>query len=111
MTFGVMMKIMKIAIIGFGREGKSLLKFMRRRREFRGAEIWILDENKNTNVPRDVRARLGKNYLSGLRDFDLVFRSPGVPYMLPTLVRARWNGVPLSSLTALFFEYCPSKII
>lgn len=106
-----MMKIMKIAILGFGREGRSLLKFIRHRREFRGAEVWILDGNRKVEVPRGIHARLGKNYLSHLDDFDLIFRSPGVPYMLPALVQARRKGVQFSSLIALFFDYCPAKII
>jgi len=45
-----------------------------------------------------------------LEDFDLIFRSPGIPYTLPALAKARRNGT-LSSLMALFFEYCPAKII
>lgn len=101
---------MKIAIIGFGREGQSLLGFMKRRREFRGAEIWILDRNGRAKVPAGVHLRLGKNYLSRLEDFDLVFRSPGIPYALPALNGARRKGT-LTSLMALFFEYCPAKII
>ncbi len=106
-----MITIMKVGLLGFGREGQSLLKFIKARRGFRGAEIWILDKNEAIKVPKGVRARLGRNYLARLEDFDLMLRSPGVPYMLPALVRARRRGVPFSSLMALFFEYCPAKII
>ena len=112
-----MIKTMKIAILGFGREGQSLLNFLKRRPEFRGAEIWILDKNRRTKIPGrsrahpSIRTRLGKRYLSHLHDFDLVFRSPGITYLLPALVRARRRGVPFTSLTALFFEYCPATII
>ena len=106
-----MITIMKVGLLGFGREGQSLLKFIKAKRGFHGAEIWVLDRNKATKVPKGVHARLGRNYLAHLEDFDLVLRSPGVPYMLPALVRARRMGVPLSSLTALFFKYCPAKII
>ncbi len=106
-----MITIMKVGLLGFGREGQSLLKFIRPKRGFRGAEIWVLDRNKATKVPKGISTRLGRNYLAHLEDFDLVLRSPGVPYMLPALVCARQKGVPFSSLMALFFEYCPAKII
>ena len=90
---------MKIAILGFGREGKSLLRFLKKSPKFRGAAIKILDK------------KLDKNYLKNLGRFDIVFRSPGVPYNLPTLKVARKAGVKFSSATALFFENCPAKII
>jgi len=101
----------KIAILGFGREGRSTLKFLKRMPEFRGAELWILDKNADTKIPRGLHARLGKNYLADLHDFDLVFRAPGIPYTLPSLIRARRRGVRFTSLMELFFTHCPAKII
>ncbi|MBI2100626.1 MAG: UDP-N-acetylmuramoyl-L-alanine--D-glutamate ligase [Candidatus Vogelbacteria bacterium] len=90
---------MRLAILGFGREGKSVLKFLRRAPPYRGAKIFILDQ------------KLDKNYLKDLARFDLIFRSPGVPHNLPALVKARKRGVKFSSATKLFFEHCPSPII
>ncbi|MBI2097414.1 MAG: UDP-N-acetylmuramoyl-L-alanine--D-glutamate ligase [Candidatus Vogelbacteria bacterium] len=90
---------MRLAILGFGREGKSVLKFLRRAPPYRGAKIFILDQ------------KLDKNYLKDLARFDLIFRSPGVPYHLPALAAARKSGVKFSSATKLFFEQCPAKII
>ncbi len=110
---------MKIAILGFGREGKSLLKFLRRRRLTRidtqinadkKTEIWILDKNpnltKNLNLTTSqvVRFQTGKNYLKNLDKFDIVFRSPGVPYNLPEIQKAVKAGVKFSSATKLFFD-------
>ncbi|MEK7654336.1 MAG: UDP-N-acetylmuramoyl-L-alanine--D-glutamate ligase [Patescibacteria group bacterium] len=94
---------MKIAILGYGREGKSLLKFLKIRRladpKYKKAEISILDQKQ------------GKNYLKNLADFDLVFRSPGVPLNLPQIQKAIKHGVKFSSATKLFFDLCPAKII
>ena len=101
----------KIAILGFGREGRSTLKFLKRVPEFRGAEFWILDKDTKTKIPTGLRARLGKDYLARLEDFDLVFRAPGIPYALPALARARRRGTRFSSLMELFFTHCPAKII
>jgi UDP-N-acetylmuramoylalanine--D-glutamate ligase len=90
---------MKIAILGFGREGKSLLRFFKKAPRYRGAEIEILDQKQ------------GKDYLKNLQRFDLVFRSPGVPYNLPEIQRAIKRDVKFSSATKLFFDLCPATII
>lgn len=102
---------MKIAIVGFGREGKSVLKFIKTRPEYKKAEMWILDGNGNLEIPPGLRSELGKNYLKNVASFDIVFRSPGIPYNLPELKAARRKGVVFSSLTRLFFAHCPSTVI
>jgi len=81
---------MKIAILGFGREGKSVLKFLKKSGP--RADIKILDQ------------KLDKNYLKNLSDFDVVYRSPGVPYNLPEIKQAVKKGIKFSSATKLFFE-------
>ncbi len=83
---------MKIAILGFGLEGKSLLKFLQKSPQFKKADISILDK------------KFDKNYLKNLERFDIVFRSPGVPYNLPEIQKAIRNGTKFSSGTKLFFE-------
>lgn len=109
---------MKVAILGFGREGKSVLRFLQNRGLSRisarinaDEDIWILDQNPKTKVPRGIKSQLGKNWLKNLEWFDLVFRSPGIPYNLPELQRARRAGTKFSSATKLFFEKCPAQII
>ncbi len=82
----------KIAIIGFGREGKSVWKFLKKTARYKKAEIQILDQKSDPH------------YLRHLDQFDLVFRSPGVPYNLPEIQQAIKNGVRLTSATKLFFE-------
>ena len=82
--------IKKIAILGFGREGKSVLKFLKKRNP--RADIKILDQ------------KFDDNYLKNLSSFDIVFRSPGVPYNLPPIQKAIKKGVKFSSNTQLFFE-------
>jgi UDP-N-acetylmuramoylalanine--D-glutamate ligase len=81
---------MKIAILGFGREGKSVLKFLKKNNP--RADIKILDQ------------KFDKNYLKNLSSFDIIFRSPGVPYNLSEIQKALKAGVKFSSATALFFN-------
>ncbi|MEK7193251.1 MAG: UDP-N-acetylmuramoyl-L-alanine--D-glutamate ligase [Patescibacteria group bacterium] len=90
---------MKIAILGFGREGKSVLEFLKKSKQYKGADIEILDKKRD------------KNYLKNFERFELIFRSPGIPYNLPELRAARKKGVQFSSATKLFFAHCPARII
>lgn len=101
----------RIAIIGFGKEGQSVLRYLKREPRYRNADLWVLDKNSRVKIPKGINAYLGKNYLKHLDRFTLVFRSPGVPWMHPSLVRARRAGVQFSSATKLFLDRCPSKII
>lgn len=87
----------KVAILGFGREGQSLLKFLKKSPKFKGAKIKILDQKFN------------KNYLRNLERFDIIFRSPGVPYTLPQIQKAKKRAVKISSATKLFFELIDNK--
>ncbi len=89
----------KVAILGLGREGRSVLKFLKRSPKYKSVQISALDQKQ------------GPNYLKNLSDFDLVFRSPGVPYNLPEIQRAIQAGVKFSSATKLFFDLCKAKII
>ncbi len=105
---------MKIAIIGFAREGRAIYKYLRNRSSldstqdkpgYKKVEWWVLDRDDNLKVPKGVRAVLGEKYLDDLEKYDLVYRSPGVPLHL--LKKAK----KISSLTKLFFEEYKGKII
>jgi UDP-N-acetylmuramoylalanine--D-glutamate ligase len=98
---------MKIAILGFGKEGKSVLSCLKRKRTT--GEIWVLDENPRLKVPKSCKAQLGKRYLAHLERFDVVYRSPGVPFLHPVLQKARRRGVVISSATRLFLESLEGK--
>ncbi|MEK7188141.1 MAG: UDP-N-acetylmuramoyl-L-alanine--D-glutamate ligase [Patescibacteria group bacterium] len=106
---------MKVAILGFSREGVSTLRFLKKQKMVFGrpqkeADYWILDQNK-IQAPRGIKTQTGKHYLDHLEDFDIVVRSPGIPYLKKELVTARKKGVQFTSLTKLFFDHCPAKVI
>lgn len=84
---------MRIAILGFGKEGKSAFQFLKTEKRYKGAEIAILDKKQN------------KNYLANLQDFDLIIKSPGIPITLPEIMRAKKSGTLFTSATALFFDH------
>ena len=97
-------KRLKIGIIGFNREGQSVLKYLKNSKQYRSAEITILDKNPEIKVPRWVKRICGPNYLRHLENFNLVFRSPGVPFMGVEIQRAIRHGIIVSSATNIFFE-------
>lgn len=96
----------KVAILGFGLEGRALFPYIRKERL--GYEVTILDENPKTTTPAGVKKVLGKRYLNNLERFDIVFRSQGVPCHLPQIQKVKSK---ISSLTNIFFENAKGKII
>ena len=97
----------KIAILGFGREGKSVLIHLRRQPAYKDALFTVLDQRfivPEKKAEKNVLYRLGNGYMDNLTDFDVVFRSPGVPFNLPQIQRAIKKGVKFSSETQLFFD-------
>ncbi|MBI1960800.1 MAG: UDP-N-acetylmuramoyl-L-alanine--D-glutamate ligase [Candidatus Liptonbacteria bacterium] len=101
----------KIAIVGFGAEGRATLKLIRRDPAYRHAEVWVLDRNATLSLPRGIKSILGEQYLDSLADFDVIFRTPGVPFLLPQIQRAMRRGSVVSSVTDLFFQKFRGTII
>ncbi len=108
-------KSKKYAILGLGREGSDLVKFLSQQ----GADVTVLDvANRQKLGTRYQEAkklgakfRLGANHLDSLEDFDVVFRSPGIPLQKKEFRQAQKKGVEISSTTHLFFELCPAHIV
>ena len=88
---------MRVAILGFGQEGKAVLGFLKKNQP--RVKPVILDKKRDPK------------YLSKLKNFDVIYRSPGVPYNLPQIQKAIKNGVKFSSATDLFFEHAKGTII
>jgi UDP-N-acetylmuramoylalanine--D-glutamate ligase len=92
---------MKIAIAGYGLEGKSNYDYFKSR-----GEVTIVDEREHVDdLPENVPMLLGKGAFGRLDDFDLVVRTAGLsPHKIQT------NG-KVWSATNEFFEKCPAPII
>ena len=69
----------KILILGFGREGKSTYNFIRRYLPEKA--LTIGDKNTVTLGDANISFRCGADYLESLGDFDIVFKSPGIPFL------------------------------
>ena len=102
----------KIGIIGFAREGKSLLRFLEKI-DFKG-EVFVMDTDISIDYPDtllNVSMLLGKTYLDSICDLDLVLKSSGVPSNLPKILDAKKNGVKFSNQINLFFSLNKKPVI
>lgn len=70
------LKDQNIAILGFGREGKSTYKFIRK--YLPEKKITVLDINDIDLDDDSTTIITGPNYLENLEDFDLIIKTPGI---------------------------------
>lgn len=72
----------KIIILGFGKEGQSTYRFIRK--NLPKQKIYISDvSNKNEKLILDddnVETIFGENYLEGLEKYDIIMKSPGISF-------------------------------
>lgn len=76
------LKDKKIIILGFGKEGQSTYRFIRK--NLPEQKIYIADvSNKNTNLienDKNVETVFGENYLEDLNEYDIIMKSPGISF-------------------------------
>ena len=95
----------KIAFIGYGLENKSLLAWFLKHQAPADYTICDFNEGVKTNL-KNVSWRLGKDCLQNLKDFDLIYRSPGCPLFLPELKPVKYR---ITSAMNLFMELVPTN--
>ena len=94
----------KILILGFGREGKSSLDFIRR--ELPQAEVAIADQQEI--VVENTTVISGENYLDACKDYDLILKAPGV--IIKDYLDAETKS-KITSQTDLFMRIFSRQII
>lgn len=100
------LKDKKIAILWYGREGKSNLTFLL---SSGVSDITILDKSESLeDLPETVEAITGESYLDALDSYDYIFKSPGVSPFHKKLLPYRNR---LISGTQIFFENYRGKVI
>jgi UDP-N-acetylmuramoylalanine--D-glutamate ligase len=104
----------KVAILGFGLEGQDLFEYLLQEK----AIITVYDKKPVEELEiekkylENINVISGVKYLqNGLKDYDIIFRSPGVYRFLPEIVEAEKAGVLISSSIKLFMSLCKGKII
>ena len=100
----------KVAILGFGVEGKAIYEYLLKHQY---TDITVCDKNVDLDFEFDegVSSELGDDYLNDLDQFDLVFRSPGIPYLEEKVQSAKANDTKITSCTRFFLDQCPCPVI
>lgn len=94
-----------ILILGFGREGKDAFLFFRKM--FPDKTLGIADKNKISIKGRKIKKYSGKNYLESLKHYDVIIKSPGIPFKeLPKKELKK-----ITTQTEIFFDNCKGKIV
>ena len=107
------MKNKKIAFCGIGTSNLPLIALFSKY----GALVTACDKrtreqlSENADIAEKYGATLslGEHYLDN-PDYDIVFRTPGMRYYMPELVKMREQGIVVTSEMELFFDLCPCKI-
>lgn len=100
----------KIAILGFGVEGRSIFEYLL---AHGFVNLTVCDKNVDLEdkMPDGVSVQLGEKYLDDLDNFDIIFRSPGIRFYDPHIQKALALGVIVTSPTSFFMDQCPCPVI
>lgn len=107
------LKNKKVAVIGIGVSHTDMVAFFLSK----GIGVTVLDKRDENALGEDyvflkskgAEFLLGDSYLDSLCDFDVIFRTPGMYFLSEQLIKAREQGVAVTSEMEMFFELCPCK--
>jgi UDP-N-acetylmuramoylalanine--D-glutamate ligase len=86
----------KIAIVGMGVNNKHLAGYLSKQ----GIKFDVFEQWAD---PDELIPKIG--------GYDILFRTPGLPYLSKVIQEALNQGIEISSQTKLFFDLCPCPII
>jgi UDP-N-acetylmuramoylalanine--D-glutamate ligase len=105
----------KVTVIGFSIEGEDVARYF----TDHGAQVTVSTMRvpdgqqaaRNELAVRGVSFQVGSNEPSHVVGADLVCVSQGVPLNIPAVEAAREAGIPVESMTSLFFEHYAGPIV
>lgn len=108
------LKGMRVSVVGVGVSNAPLCELLCKH----GANVTVRDKRSQEQLGElyqnlkklGVQFFLGEDYLEDLGE-ELIFKTPGLRFDAPQLLRAQENGSKITSEMELFFELCPCKII
>lgn len=114
MQFFEDLKGKKVAFIGIGVSHRQLIEMLLKK----GIDICICDRKSQEELGEDyinfremgAEFSLGDEYLNSIWGADIIFRTPGMYYNHPALIKARQMGKIITSEMEIFFRLCPCKI-
>ncbi len=101
----------KVIILGFGKEGVSTYRFIRR--HFPKMKLVVADGNGNLNTDdfagdKHVKFIKGEGYDQNLNQYDLIFKSPGISF---NKVNYYIENERITSQTNLFLEFFHEQVV
>lgn len=99
------LKNKKILILGFGREGQSSFRYIRK--YLPEKEITVADGKEQKLPDTFTKGIFGAEYLSHLGEFDVVIKSPGIPFRDVEIP----ENAHITCQLDLFLKYAPCKKI
>lgn len=104
----------RVAVLGIGISNIPLIKYLINL----GVDVTAFDKNTPENLKDafqeleglPVKYSVGSGYLSKLKGFDLIFRTPGMRPDLPEIAEAVANGAELTSEMEVFLDLCPAQV-
>lgn len=106
----------KVAIVGLGVSNLPLLDYLYNI----GARITVFDKRNVEEFSRQIMEKIttyhieyyfGGDYLSYLKGFDMIFRSPSILPTTPELAKEKERGAIVTTEIEMFMEICPCKMI
>lgn len=105
-----------VAVLGIGVSNIPLIKMLSQM----GAKVTAFDKKtekdlmevlKEFSNNKNISFCLGEGYLEKLKGFDIIFKSPGIRFDIPELIREREKGAKITSEIEALFDLCPAQII
>ena len=115
-NFNNSIKNKKVAIIGLGVSNEPLIDYLYNLK----ASITVFDKREEDKIDKNILKKIekyniskqfGENYLSNLKDFDIIFKSPSCRPDIPEIKQEVKKGAKLTSEIELVLELAPCKII
>jgi UDP-N-acetylmuramoylalanine--D-glutamate ligase len=105
----------RVLILGLAREGESLARYF----AGLGMDVTVTDvapaerlQSRLRALERyRVRTALGAHHAELVTEADVLYVSPGVPETNPVYKAAVERDLPIRSMTTLFFDLCPGRIV
>ena len=104
----------RISVVGIGISNLPLIKMLSEC----GAKVTACDKKTESElgetakelIKMGVTLSLGEEYINTLGG-EIIFKTPGMRFDHPALIKAREEGSIVTSEMEVFFEVCPAKII
>ena len=112
--FAANVKDKKVAVLGIAVSNTPLIEFLSKYgakvTAFDRSEAGALAERLERLKPYNIEYRLGPGYLSALKGFEVIFRTPIIRPDIPEIMDERGRGAVITSEMELFLNLCPATV-